>query len=238
MNLLNIKINYSLFSPWIRPDITLETILSLSIRTVFCITATTSSNSSLLLKIFFKFTFSAFIPHPMLQLRQEPRISRNLDVALSFQTQVVCILSTSLFSFPKCCFVVVMPCHKSRSSSQFSVPKSSLVFLQQWFFVGGNRSTTPASLYRSLVLSLYLIVVRTRWLLDQLILTVLHKSLQESSVLSCAWLDIHCLLVWCTKLPGTLPFQNVGCIFCKNHHLSALSLLSMILPPPFAPTLL
>ena len=36
-------------------------ILSLSIRTVFCIIATTSSNSLLLLKIFFKSTFGPFI---------------------------------------------------------------------------------------------------------------------------------------------------------------------------------
>ena len=63
MKLLNIKINYLLSSPWIRPDITLQTILSLSIRAVFCITATTSSNSSLLSKIF-KLTFSTFIPLP------------------------------------------------------------------------------------------------------------------------------------------------------------------------------
>ena len=62
MKLLNIKINYSLSSPWIIPDITLRTILSLSIRTVFCIIATTLSNSLLLPKIFFKLTFSAFVP--------------------------------------------------------------------------------------------------------------------------------------------------------------------------------
>ena len=76
-----------------------------------------------------------------------------------------------------------------------------------------------------------------RWLLDPLIPAVLSKPLQESSVLGCAWLDIHFLLVWYIQLPGALPFQNFGCIFGNYHSLSALSLLSMIWSPPFTSTL-
>ena len=62
VKLLNMKINYALSYPWIRTEITLRTILSLSIRTVFCIIATTWSNSLLLSKIFFESTVSAFMP--------------------------------------------------------------------------------------------------------------------------------------------------------------------------------
>ena len=63
MKLLNIKINYLLSSPWIRPDITFWTIFSRSIRTVFCITATISSNSLLLSKIFFFYTTAQCIDY-------------------------------------------------------------------------------------------------------------------------------------------------------------------------------
>ena len=167
----------------------------------------------------------------MLRLRQELRIFHNLDLSFLFWTQVECVLLISLLSLPQCCYIMGMPCHRSRSSCQFSIPKSNLVF------VGGTQSPTPDSIYRSPIFSFYPTVVCIRWLLDLLIPTFLNKPLQESSVLGCACLDIHCLLVWSTKLPGDLPFQNVGCTFCNYSSLSALSLLFMILSSAFAPAL-
>ena len=56
-------------------------------------------------------------------------------------------------------------------------------------------------------------------------------------MLCCAWLDIHCLLIWRIQPPGALPSLNVGYIFCICHRLSMLSFLSMIYSPPSAPTL-
>ena len=173
----------------------------------------------------------------MLWLREKRRISCDMDVTLSFRTQVVCISSTSFLSLPPCCFVLGIQWHKSRSFCQLSIPKSSLVFLQWSFFVGGTQSSTPASHYCSLVLSLYFIAIRTRCLLGELIPGILTKSLQESSVLGCSWLDIHCSLVWCIQLLGGLSFQNSGCIFCNYHRLSAFLLFSMILSQPFTPML-
>ena len=156
-----------------RPDITLRTILALSIWTVFCIIVTTSSNSSLFSNILFKSTFSALIP--MLRLRPEPR--------RSLISNASCLYFVN-FSFSlQCCFVVGMRCHRYKSSCRLLIPNSSLVLLQLWFFASGTRSPTPAWLCHFPVLSLYPIIVRTRWLLDPLILAVLLKPLQESSVL-------------------------------------------------------
>ena len=58
------KITYSLSSSWIRSDMTLRIILSLSINTVLCIIAITSSNISLFSKTFFNSNLNASIPPP------------------------------------------------------------------------------------------------------------------------------------------------------------------------------
>ena len=165
----------------------------------------------------------------MLQLRQEPgRCSLASNASCLYFVNFSFLFSPMLFS-----------CGHAMSQIQIFLSvfnsKINSGFLQWWFFIGGTRSPTPASLYCSPVLSLYPIVVCTRWLLDQLIPVVLPNPLQESPVLGCAWLDIHCLLVWCIQLSSVLPFHNVGCIFCNYYCLSALSLLSSVLSPPFAP---
>ena len=127
MKLLNIEINYSLSSPWIRPD-----------RRYFYCPLGMSFASLQLPRLTIRFYRKpssnrplALLYHcPMLRLRPEPCISPKFDVFLSFRTQVVCISLTSLFFLLQNCFVVVMPCHRSRSFCQFSIPKSTLLLLQ------------------------------------------------------------------------------------------------------------
>ena len=43
------------------------------------------------------------------------------------------------------------------------------------------------------------------------------KPQQESSVLGCAWLAIHCLLIWCIQLPDALPLgaYSATAIICQ-----------------------
>ena len=89
----------------------------------------------------------------MLGLREEPSISRNLDVALPFWMQVVCILSTSLFFLPHLCFIVGTPYHRSRSSCQFSVPeiKSGLLAVVVFCRCNWKSHTSFALLFSSTV---------------------------------------------------------------------------------------
>ena len=109
VKLLNMKINYSLSYPWIRTEITLRTILSLSIRTVFCIIATTWSNSLLLSKIFFESTVSAFMPPlSVLTMTGTTYISQNwaslshLERKLSVFCELLCSLCPNVILLCSC----------------------------------------------------------------------------------------------------------------------------------------
>ena len=237
VKLLNIKINYSLSSPWIRPDITLRTMVSLSIRTAFCITATTSSNSLLLLKIFFKSTFSAFILPPNAPTTTGTTyISKPGRCSLVSNASCLYFVNFSVLFDPMlfCCGHAMsqIQIFLSVFSSKIKSGLLAIVVFRRW----NSKSHTSLALSFSSAVPLSH-RCSYRWLLDPLIPPVLPRPLQESSVLGCAWLDIHFLLFWCIQLPGALPFQNVGCIFCNYHRLSPLLLLSIILSPPFAPTL-